>query len=633
MCISRRKVVAGLVLSLTLGSVPWRTSQAVSPEGLRQARYYPPRLIGLRGSQPGSQVCAHRLARQHIAVDDARLPIEEDVDLVVVGAGISGLSAAYFWQRQHPTPQRILLLDNHDDFGGHARRNEFFTPQGLLLSYGGSESLQSPHSAGFGAIAVELLRTLGGDLDRLEAAYDKMFYPDHGLSRGVYFDRWHFGEDRVVAGAPGIIVDNDIPVGHEHARSYEAFIGDFPFTEAARAQLVALYTAPRDYLPDLSLDAKMDWLDHHSYEHFLKTRVGLDESVIRYFQQTTHDFMTVGIDAVSCNDARACNLPGFSGMTLAPLSEEVDACLHDPYFFHFPDGNASIARMLVRHLIPAVAPGAGMDDIVLAAFDYEQLDRADAAVRLRLSSTCVHAVNTDDGVLVTYERAGKLHRVRAGHVVMAGYNMMIPHIVTELPAAQKAALASNVKAPLVYTNVVLRHWRAFEQLGVHEVYSPMAPYARIKLDFPVSMGGYRHPMSPDQPICLHMMYVPTLPGSGLSSRRQARAGRGLLLDMSLEDHERQARTQLQGMLGEAGFDHERDILAITVNRWAHGYAYLQNTLFDDEDEMAEAMRLARQPIGRIAIANSDAGWSAFANVAIEQAWRAVNELVSRESLG
>lgn len=145
---------------------------------------------------------------------------------MVVGAGISGLAAACFWQQLKGEQQRILLIDNHDDFGGHAKRNEFSTDDGMLLGYGGSESLQSPRS-NFSPVAMGLLRKLGVDIDRLEQAFDTTFYPDLNLSRGVYFDRKNFGVDKVVSGDPGRTVADDIPRDRLNGRSYEAFIGDF----------------------------------------------------------------------------------------------------------------------------------------------------------------------------------------------------------------------------------------------------------------------------------------------------------------------------------------------------------------------------------------------------------------------
>jgi spermidine dehydrogenase len=219
-----------------------------------------------------------------------------------------------------------------------------------------------------------------------------------------------------------------------------------------------------------------------------------------------------------------------------------------------------------------------------------------------------------------------MHRVRGKNTIMAGYNMMIPYLVPEMPEQQQADLKLNVKAPLVYTNVVVKNWQAFKQLGVHEFYSPAAPYSRIKLDYPVSIGGYQHPASPDEPMVIHMVYVPTYPGSNLSAREQFRLGRAYLLGTTFATHEEMIRSQLQEMFGSTGFDNQRDISAITVNRWAHGYAYYANALFDDMDKMPEIIERARQPVGRIAIANSDSDWGAYAHTAIDQAWRAVNEL-------
>ncbi|QHM75835.1 hypothetical protein C7M52_01792 [Mixta theicola] len=627
MGITRRDFLNGVAITVAAGLTPLQILRA-SPLTAQKTLYYPPALTGLRGNHPGSFEHAHQLGRDGKGFDFALAPVEEKYDLVVVGAGISGLATACFWQQLKGKDQRILLIDNHDDFGGHAKRNELHSGNATLLGYGGSESLQSPRS-NFSPVAMSLLKSLGVSVDGLEQAFDKTFYPDLNLSRGVYFDKRNFGVDKLVSGDPGRMVADDIPRDRLNGRSYEAFINDFPLPASDRQALIALHTIDKDYLPDLSVEEKVEWLDTHSYSQFLRDKVGLSEMAIRYFQQTTSDFQAVGIDATSCSDARICDLPGLNGMKLPPLDAESLADLEDPYVFHFPDGNASLARLMVRHLIPQVAPtGKDMQDIVLATFDYSQLDRPSWPVRLRLSSTGLHVANVSDGVEVCYMTGDRLHKVHAGQVVMAGYNMMIPYLVPEMSPEQQEALKQNVKAPLVYSKVLIRNWQPFIQLGVHEVYCPTAPYCRVKLDYPVDLGGYRHPRDPSQPMGLHMVSVPSLPGSGLSPREQARKGRAQLLGTSFEQHERLIRQQLQGMLGAAGFDHQRDILAITVNRWSHGYSYFLNGLFDDEDEAQKIITTARQPIGNITIANSDSDWSPYANSAIDQAWRAVNELVN-----
>ena len=633
MDIKRRDFLNGVAIAVAAGVLPISLLRAETSLQHR-ALYYPPALTGLRGNHDGSFENAHALGRGGRQFDLDTAKLEHTYDLVVVGAGISGLAAALFYQQRFGDDARILILDNHDDFGGHAKRNEFHADGAEVLAYGGSESLQSPRSI-WSERALTMIRGLGVDLDRLEAGFDVNFYPDLGLSRGVFFDRANFGVDKLVPGSPTRKVADDIPPDRMNARGYAEFINDFPLSEDDRKALIELHLAPKDYLTGMSVEDKLRWCDRNSYTTFLKDKVGLPGSAIRYFQQQTNDFQAVGIDATSCSDARLCGLPGFGAMGLPPLDPEAQAELEDPYIFHFPDGNATLARLMVRKLIPHVAPpGRSMEDVQLAKFDYTKLDLPQAKVALRLNSTVVKAVNIDaEGqpmADVGYVHAGELHRIRARHVVMAGYNMMIPYIVPEMPQAQKDALAQNVKLPLVYAKVLIRNWRAFKNLGVHEAYCPTAPFCLVKLDYPVDLGGYKHPRDPDKSIGLHMIQVPVMPGSGLSARDQARKGRAYLLGTPFEVFEAQIREQLQGMLGAGGFDHQRDIAEITVNRWAHGYSYFYNGLFDDEESADQIIETARQPIGAITIANSDSDWNPYAHAAIDQAYRAVQEFTDKE---
>ena len=577
--------------------------------------YYPPALTGMRGNHDGTFTYAHRLRDGEAWDSDG--PAEatgESYDLVVVGGGISGLSAAYFFRKAAGDKVRILVLDNHDDFGGHAKRNEFQAGGRMLLSYGGTQSIESPGK--YSAEAKQLLVELGIDTRKFEKAYNQNLYDSHRLGTGVFFDKETFGEDRIL---PGL---GRVP--------WTEWLAKAPLSDAVRRDIARIYTDKADYLPGLSREEKIAKLSKISYADFLTKLCKVHPDALKFFQSYTNDLWAVGIDAVPAigpfmagDDYGGITYPGFQGMDLGDDERE------EPYIFHFPDGNASIARLLVRALIPAAIPGHTMEDVVTARADYSRLDQSASATRIRLNSTVVNVKhagsNSNKEVEVAYVCGKKLQSVRAKQCVLACYNGMIPYLCPELPEKQKSALSYLVKAPLVYTHVAIRNWTSFEKLGVRQIQSPGSYHVYTALDFPVSLGEYKFPSKPEEPMVLFMIRTPCKPG--LPMRDQHRAGRAELLRTPFSTFERNVRDQLGRMLGGAGFDPARDIEGLTVNRWAHGYAYGYNPLFDpDWKEEEKPWVVGRARFGQIAIANSDAGASAYTDAAIDQAYRAVSEL-------
>lgn len=616
--VTRRDFINGMAATIALGGVPIPIGRAAQPG------YYPPALQGLRGSHSGAFEAAHQLAWKGVKFPVEGLASSEDYDLVIVGGGISGLSAAYFYREKFGRDKRVLIVENHDDFGGHAKRNEFELNGRMILGYGGTETIQGPKSQ-YSDVAAGLLKELAIDVDRFKTAFDRSFYSSKGLGRGVFFDKKNWGEDKVVIGDPFWMTDDDQRPDELNDRPLREFLMDFPLSKSDRQALIDFHESRIDHLAEMSMEEKESYLRKTSYRDYIAKNAGLSETAAKYFQGRFNDLFALSSDTVDAFTAMWTGFPGFGGIGfIDPDAHLTDG--EDPYINHFPDGNASIARLLVRKLIPGAAEGSTMEDIVTAKFDYSKLDLAESPVRLRLNSIAVNVVNVKGGVEVSYVRDNNLYKVRGRKVILAGYNMMIPFLMPEIAPDQQDALRLNVKMPLVYTNVILKNWRSFMELGAHDVYSPTSFYARLKLDYPVSLGDYRFATTPDDPICVHMYSAQTTPGRGLDAREQARLGRAYLFETPYDEMEATVRDQLSGLLSGTGFDFDRDVDGITVNRWPHGYSNGINSLVDNPEEMLVKIAMARRPVGNVSIANSDSGWSALTQTAIDQAWRAVNEL-------
>ena len=638
--ITRRDFLNGFAVTAGAAMMPWdlfaghEVQEPSDPE--KSPNYYPPALTGMRGSHPGSFDTAHSL-RDGIFWESAGKPEDtgETYDLIIVGGGISGLSAAHFYRKAMGGKARILILDNHDDFGGHAKRNEFRVNNAFRLGFGGTFSIESP--APYSAVAKDVIQELGIHVPSYSKYVNQALYSSHGMRSRIFFDKETFGVDKLVI--------NPRPRGGGESEDAAApsqellkqFLADAPLSDQAKRDLQRLYAEPKDYFPGLTSEEKKAKLARVSYASFLKDVAGVHEDIVKMYQALPHGLFGVGIDAVSAQDAWGLDLPGLDGMKLDPSPGKGmnrDAIPNEEaekYFFHFPDGNASIARLLVRKLIPDAIPGNSSSDVVLAKANYAKLDDSGSSVRIRLNSTAVRVKHLGDAggakeVEVSYVRGGKLYTAKAKNAILACWHVVIPYICEELPEKQKEALASAQKVPLLYTNVALHNWTSFQKLGTSSVYAPGMYHTSVNLDLPVSMGGYEFPRTPDEPIVVHMMKAACSPGH--PARQQHIAGRMELYTTSFETMERNIREQLARTLGPGGFDPARDIAAITVNRWPHGYAYEYNSLFDSFwlEGGETPCEVARKPHGRIAIANADAGAYAYTDEAINQAWRAVGEI-------
>lgn len=643
--ISRRDFLNGVALAVAASAVPHARLDAQSGVQPEQAPdYYPPLRTGLRGSHPGSFEAAHQL-RDARAWRDAATDTGESYDLVVVGGGISGLAAAYFFREAIGRQAKILVLDNHDDFGGHAKRNEFRYGERTLLLNGGTLNIEGPGQ--YSPQAMGLLRAIGIDIDRFEqeTANDRAIYSRLGLRNGVWFNKERFGTDRLVVGTPG-----GGGRGQASGTTWQDFLAKTPLADQAKRDIARIESKDQpDYMPSLSSDEKKARLIHMSYQDFLLDVAKVHRDAVWFYQTRSDGLFLMHIDALPAYYAWNMNYPGFQGMRLDPTPPEV--LINEPggqhgrenqaranaagRAIHFPDGNATIARLLVRSLVPKTMAGSTQEDIVTARADYSQLDRDASPVRVRLNSIVVNVQHAGDSrtaseVLVTYVKGGKTLRVRGSHCVLACWNSVIPYLCPELPTKQKEALAYGIKAPIVYTSVLVRNWTSFQKLGVANITAPGGYHSSVQLPEPVSIGQHRCSQTPEEPTVLHLVRTPCAPGK--PRKEQHRLGRAELLATTFEQFEREIRSQLGRTLADGGFDPARDIEAITVNRWPHGYTYNYNTLSDPVEWCLSspedrACVVGRRPFGRIAIANADAAGSSHTDAAIDMAYRAVGEVV------
>jgi spermidine dehydrogenase len=649
--IDRRDFLNGAALTLGVAA-------ALSPRALLAAdgsSVYPPVLTGMRGSHPGSFEVTHSMSWEGVRYGRADTRVDEPYDLIVVGGGLSGLAAARYFQRKQGRGARILIIDNHDDFGGHAKRNEFKVDGHHLIGYGGSQSIDTPSS--YSPQAMRLLKDIGVETRKFYKYFDNGFYAGHDMGIGLYFDKTHYGRDTLMPCPASLF--GSVMLGLNTVGGSDKLIKSMPLSDQGKATLHELVGGEVDYLEGKTDKEKIKILKSVSYSEFLRTYAKAPEEIVTLMDRSMAPLEALSWETVPAEYAAEFLLPGTGGLgldgsSLIPMLIKSRGIMPDglwrsmvrkfmkaagaePYIFHFPDGNASVARLLARKLMPHLAKGQTQEDVVKAAFDYEALDLVENNVRVRLNSTVVDVRHLNGGrsVAVSYVRNGRHERADGAHVILACNHKVIPFICEELREPQKLALDEAERAPLAYITVALRNWKAFAKAGIERIYAPQAMFSNMALDFPVSMGGVEFSKDPQKPILMHISYTPSahLDAKGRTARELFKEGKHWLYVMSFDDFEVGIKAQMNSMLGPHGFVADRDIAAITVNRWPHGYAYYPMSLWDEyaPDDPRSANVIARQRHGRISIANSDAEYKAYVNGAFDAAHRAVKEQIGKGS--
>jgi spermidine dehydrogenase len=549
----------------------------------------------------------------------------ETYDCVIVGGGISGLAAALFFQRQAGPGMKCLILENHPIFGGEAKQNEFLVDGQRLIVHQGSAiyQLQYPHS-----FLAHFYESIGLKTPKLtyqkwsgkdpEFPLSKTPYEAVGLEHGQY--GFWFGAK--FGRKPGMWLMDPIGKNLEGA----------PISKNTRVEWLRWLKAEplkqKNFEhPKVAGDAISRYLDSITLEQHYMERFGLSRETVRTFLSPVEGGGSgLGPDALSAYADYAFEM-------LHPLRDDAGATDQ-----MFPGGNTTIARLMLKSLLPnAIAGPDTVEGVSSNGVDFSALDSPQAGARVRLSSTAV--VVRHDGeaskansVTVVYLKDGKLYHLKARSVLMAGGSWTTKHIVRDLPDTHRKAYAQFYRSPCLMANVAVKNWRFLYKMNMTGCrwFEGIGNYTDVRK---LALTGVDSAtISPDSPIVLNLKILYSFPG--LSTEEQGNRGRTEMLGTSFRDYEKQIREQFTDMFGAAGFDAQRDIAGIILNRWGHAYLSPQPGFFFGKNGQPAPREVLRSaPFGRIAFANTDLAGAMDHRFSILEAERAVGQLLDQVLTG
>lgn len=546
----------------------------------------------------------------------AAVDTREEFDLVVVGGGLSGLSAALRFLQERPGGT-CLVLDNHQIFGGESKRNEFNVRGHLVTGPQGANSFPLPQTPGkygfehYAAIGMprefQYVEPTGAatGLEYSSDSYMFQTWKDASPSFG-----WFFGGKRGAENWVRDIWSDDL------ARA--------PYPEAVKADLLKWRSsvAPNGG-PDQSEEGFRRWLDTLSYQDVIEKVMGLSPIVSRYIDPVLASSVSgAGCDLVSALAAYYLVLPG-----LWDPKQRQRITAHRAH--SFPGGNDGFTRHYVKTLIPsAIEGGRELEGIMNSPVDFAALDRTGQPVRIRLGATAVDVMHEGSPqgsatVALTYERGGALHKLTARAVVMAGGSWTTRHVVRDLPEAHRRAYQQFYRTPMLVANVAVKHWRFMADYGMTACrwFEGFGYCCNIRP--PMAIGRHRPPFDPEQPAVL-TFYVPfCYPNQG-SIHEQAARGRAEMFATTYSQYETRIRDQMALLFGTAGF-RQQDIAGIVLNRWGHAYVCPQPGFYFGTNGQAAPSEIIRKVHGRVTFAHSELNGHQHWVAAADEGWRAAGQ--------
>jgi spermidine dehydrogenase len=529
----------------------------------------------------------------------------EVYDLVIVGGGISGLAAALSFKDEGNPKHTCLVLENHSVFGGEARRNEFVVDGQRLMAPQGSNWFAIPSSV-------------------------ERFYERIGVNwREFKYQEWSGPPPAMPLSRSSYHHARQLPSPANFGFYFAATFGQRPgmwlidpWNNLERAPLSAQVRS--DFVKFLThysgapihkSEEELRRLDTITAEDALIEHCGVSREFIRLFV-TPHEAAAKGLGPDALSGAWYLRMLGRGG--------EIQR-------HSFPDGNTGFTRHIVKTLIPEAIPGPHtLEAVCRNRVNFAALDRPGNQVRIRLQSTAINVEHEGEAeksafVRVYYTRNGKMYRLKARSVIMAGGGWITKHLVRDLPSTHRDAYGQFHYSAHLVANVALRNWRFLHKLGLSggRWFEGFGYWTEVRTT--ATFGSDSKTIGPDSPTVLTLVVPLFYPG--LPTAEQGSKGRRELISTSFREYERRIREQFVDMFSSAGFDPRADIAGIILNRWGHAYVNPQpGFMFGKDGKPAPGEVLRRGPFGRIAFAHTDLSGSMGHQMAIQEAQRAVTQI-------
>ncbi|MGD8351580.1 MAG: NAD(P)-binding protein [Nitrospirota bacterium] len=535
----------------------------------------------------------------------------ETYDLVVAGGGLSGLGAAWEFSKHAPEKSRCLIIENHPIFGGAAKRNEFMVQGERLIAPQASNAfgvIDRPGIPGY-----EIYKELGVPTEFEYGELPKDLEP-------LEFDPTNFGY-RLWFTSESIGYHFDGGGGGRWARGvWENKFSDSPYSDKAREDLLRWRTADP---PEYKGDDYERWLDGITYKHYIEEVMGLDPAVTEFADPVLASVVGLGSDAISAYTARQVSMPGFREF-------RGRRSLKTSHWHSFPGGNDAFSRLFVKKLVPDAIEGRqNFEDVHNGRVNFAALDRAANRVRLRLGSSVVGVEHEGSGdgkrVSVVYQKGGRLYSVKSRGVVMATGGRIARQVVRDLPDGHQSAYGQFHVSPILVANVAVTNWRFLYRLGLTACKWFGGFGFGCNIRKPMMVGDYRPPLHPDKPNVL-TFYV-SFHEPGLPAEEQGERGRRKMLGTSYAEYEAQIVSQMERLFKESGFDAERDVAGIILNRWMYAYLNPQPGFYFGKGGKPAPPDVIRKPFGRIAFAHAELNGHQHWVAAVEEGRRAARQVM------